>query len=210
MGGSGRIRYTEFIAATIEAHGTISEARLAEAFDRLDCDDSGYITAENLMEILGEDVPRDEIDAIIEEADLTNDNRVSYSEFMALWEDKQDLDKDENPKVLESELSSISVESVGAKTAHAEFLKEKHLQNTLHTWAVEMQLPAHEFALGCSFLHQVALGNQSDLENDVRGTTYACKLSRLRPSNGTAHCCFRRSCGHLQIFGQEGGQDQPK
>ena len=164
MGGSGRIRYTEFIAATIEAHGTISESRLAEAFDRLDCDDSGYITAENLIEILGEDVPRDEIDAVIEEADMTNDNRVSYSEFLALWEDNQDLDKDENPKVLESELSSISAESVGAKTAHAEFLKEKHLQNTLHSWAVEMQLPAHEFALGCSFLHQVALGNQSDLE----------------------------------------------
>ena len=168
MGGSGRIRYTEFIAATIEAHGVISEARLAEAFDHLDCDDSGYITAENLIEILGEDVPRDEIDAIIEEADLKNDNRVSYSEFLALWEDKQELDKDENLKVLRSELSSISVESDGSNTeasmAHAEFLKEKHLQNTLHTWAMEMQLPAQEFALGCSFLHQVALGNLYDLE----------------------------------------------
>ena len=168
MGGSGRIRYTEFIAATIEAHGAISESRLAEAFDRLDCDDSGYITPENLMEILGENVPRDEIDAIIEEADLTNDSRVSYSDFMALWEDKQEPEKDESLKVLGSELSSISLESDASKTeasdAHAEFLKEKHLQNTLHTWAHEMQLPAQEFALGCSFLHHTALGNQSDLE----------------------------------------------
>jgi len=168
LGGSGRIRYTEFIAATIEAHGVISEARLAEAFDHLDCDDSGYITAENLIEILGQDVPRDQIDAIIEEADLNHDNRVSYSEFLTLWEDTQEIDKDENMQGLSSELSSISLESDGSNTeeymAHAEFLKEKHLQNTLHTWAAEMQLPAQEFALGCSFLHQVALGNQSDVE----------------------------------------------
>lgn len=144
----------------------ISEARLAEAFDRLDSDDSGFITAENLIDILGEDFPRDEIDLVIQEADSTNDNRVSYSDFLALWD--QHVEKKETTKVLESELSSISVESGGAPAeasdAHAAFLMEKHLQNTLHTWATEMQLPAQEFALGCSFLHQVALGNQSDVE----------------------------------------------
>ena len=43
LDGSGRIRYTEFLAATIEAQGVISEERLAEAFDRLDSDDSGAI-----------------------------------------------------------------------------------------------------------------------------------------------------------------------
>lgn len=39
--GSGRIRYTEFLAATMELHGAIREELLAEAFDRLDSDDSG-------------------------------------------------------------------------------------------------------------------------------------------------------------------------
>jgi ankyrin repeat protein len=168
LAGSGRIRYTEFIAATIEAHGAISEARLAEAFDRLDSDDSGHITADDLTEMLGEGVPRDEIDAIIAEVDVTKDRSISYSEFMALWEGEQAFIKDENVKVLESELSSISMESDDSKMegsdAHADFLKEKHLQNTLHTWALEMQVPAPEFARGCSFLHQVALGKQSDLE----------------------------------------------
>ena len=84
LSGSGKLRYTEFVAATIEAHGPISEARLAEAFDRLDCDDSGFITAKNLIDILGDDVPTEEIHAIIAEADLTKDKTVSYSEFMAL------------------------------------------------------------------------------------------------------------------------------
>jgi calcium-dependent protein kinase len=34
--------YTEFLAATIEAHGYIAEERVAEAFDRLDADETGY------------------------------------------------------------------------------------------------------------------------------------------------------------------------
>jgi hypothetical protein len=34
--GSGVIRYTEFLAATIEARGAISKQKLAEAFDSLD------------------------------------------------------------------------------------------------------------------------------------------------------------------------------
>ena len=171
MGGSDRILYTEFVAATIEAHGKISEARLAEAFDRLDCDDSGFITAENLIEILGEDIPRDEIEAIIDEADLAKDKRVSYSEFLALWDDTQEPNKDENGRVLGTELSTLSMESdasTSSSDSHAEFLKAKHLQNTLHTWALEMQLPAKEFALGCSFLHQAALGSLEDLENILK------------------------------------------
>jgi Ca2+-binding EF-hand superfamily protein len=34
--------YTEFLAATIELHGQIEEDRIAEAFDRLDSDNTGY------------------------------------------------------------------------------------------------------------------------------------------------------------------------
>ena len=35
--------YTEFLAATLEAHGYIEEERVANAFDRLDSDDSGML-----------------------------------------------------------------------------------------------------------------------------------------------------------------------
>ena len=165
LSGGGTIRYTEFVAATIEAHGPLSEMRLAEAFDHLDCDDSGCITAENLIEILGQDIPRDEIDEIIREADLTKDNRVYYSEFMALFETEQEIFKEKEVQVLETEVSGISTDSERSDSETYAFLKEKHLQNTLHKWSIEMQLPAQEFALGCSFLHQLALGNQSDLED---------------------------------------------
>lgn len=53
----------------------------------MDSDDSGFISADNLREFLGDEFPQDEIEAIIKEADLTHDNQISYAEFLALWDD---------------------------------------------------------------------------------------------------------------------------
>lgn len=41
LDGTGLVHYIEFLAATIESHGSIDEDRLAEAFDRLDSGKSG-------------------------------------------------------------------------------------------------------------------------------------------------------------------------
>ena len=88
MDGCG-IRYTEFLAATIESFGGLSEERLAEAFDRLDNDDTGYISASDLREILGADFPKVEINRIMKEASWRNPNRITYPEFLALWDCKE-------------------------------------------------------------------------------------------------------------------------
>jgi calcium-dependent protein kinase len=92
--GTGKVHYIEFVAATIEAHGAIDEERLAEAFDRIDSDDSGYITVSDLRAFLGQDIPQSYIEKIISEADIVNDHRVSYEEFLELW----DKDADEKLK----------------------------------------------------------------------------------------------------------------
>ena len=118
----------------------ISEERLAEAFDRIDADDSGYISAENLKALLGNDFPKEEIDAIIKEADLTKDGKISYSEFLALWEDKNETKYAENVADIraladkfDSEHSSVISDQVsedddGAEVAsRANFLEEKRL-----------------------------------------------------------------------------------
>lgn len=95
MDGTGVIEYSEFLAATIEAHGGISEERLAEAFDRIDCDDSGYITVDNLADMLGTDVPKEYLESIIDEADIVRDHRISYEEFLALWDEGEDVKREQ-------------------------------------------------------------------------------------------------------------------
>lgn len=89
---SNEINYTEFLAATLETQGIIEEYRLAEAFDLLDSDDSGFISRANLRKILGNSVDESYIDQLIAEADFLNDGRIWYSEFLlAFNRQKQDL-----------------------------------------------------------------------------------------------------------------------
>jgi len=85
LDGTGEIKYTEFLAATIESAGLVTEERLAEAFDRLDHNDSGFITVQSLRAILGNDVSSDYVEAIIAEAGFNEDKRMSYDEFLSLW-----------------------------------------------------------------------------------------------------------------------------
>lgn len=89
--GTGTLQYCEFVAATLEALGAIDEERLAEAFDRIDVDDTGYITVSDLRSFLGDDVPTEYLDAIISEADnIDTDHKISYPEFLAMWNQESD------------------------------------------------------------------------------------------------------------------------
>jgi Ca2+-binding EF-hand superfamily protein len=138
LDGTGRIRYTEFLAATIEARGAISEERLAEAFDRIDSDDTGYITAANLKAILGDDYPDEQIDAIIKEADLSLDGKISYSEFLALWEHNEAL----QDKALEGNASQDSGSDVTPLTvdfvSRANFIEGKQSAERRRSSVVEL------------------------------------------------------------------------
>lgn len=129
MDGSGQIRYTEFLAATIESQGDISEERLAEAFDRFDTDDSGYISVDNLAEILGKDFPRNEIQDILGDAvdDLDSSSSIgtmggdsgsksrsrngtcmSYSAFFALWECNNEKEVQGNKSITSENQCNLS------------------------------------------------------------------------------------------------------
>lgn len=85
---TGKVHYSEFLAGSLEAHGNIDESRIAEAFDRLDSDDSGFITAENLRDFIGHNISLEYFDSIIEEADQTKNHKIDYQEFLDLWNEK--------------------------------------------------------------------------------------------------------------------------
>ena len=68
------------MAATLEVKGDIEVERIAEAFDRLDSDDSGFISPQNLRDILG-NYSDQEIQSLVAEADTDKDGRISFEEF---------------------------------------------------------------------------------------------------------------------------------
>jgi calcium-dependent protein kinase len=68
------------LAATLEVKGDIEVERIAEAFDRLDSDDSGFISPQNLRDILG-NYSDQEIQSLVAEADTDKDGQISFEEF---------------------------------------------------------------------------------------------------------------------------------
>ena len=85
--GNGEIEFEEFVQLMSRNMGSgDDEAALVEAFKILDIDGSGNIDHAELKEILrsfsrmGEDIPDDEIDHLIREADVDGDGSISYEE----------------------------------------------------------------------------------------------------------------------------------
>mmetsp|Transcript_15168 Transcript_15168/g.17572 ORF Transcript_15168/g.17572 Transcript_15168/m.17572 type:complete len:712 (+) Transcript_15168:387-2522(+) len=113
---TGDIMYTEFIAATLEAQGQVDEERIAEAFDRLDSDNTGSISKENIMEFLGEtDTTMEDIEIMIAAADIDDCGEVSFDEFLAMFrpeeaeESEDEEEKDEEKRKSQDSTNRVSV-----------------------------------------------------------------------------------------------------
>mmetsp|Transcript_140756 Transcript_140756/g.341980 ORF Transcript_140756/g.341980 Transcript_140756/m.341980 type:complete len:176 (+) Transcript_140756:290-817(+) len=86
--GDGTIDFPEFLTMLIRSMtDTDSHEEVMEAFRVLDEDGNGYISSEelrNIMENLGEKLTDEEITDIINEADIDGDGQIDYEEF-SLW-----------------------------------------------------------------------------------------------------------------------------
>lgn len=72
--------YTEFVASLLEIRARLDEARIADAFDQLS-DGTGYISAQNLKNVLGKTGSKAYVNRLLAEADLDKDGRIGYDEF---------------------------------------------------------------------------------------------------------------------------------
>ncbi|KAJ1462743.1 kinase-like domain-containing protein [Pelagophyceae sp. CCMP2097] len=86
---TGKISYTEFLAACMEGTTVIQEDAFAEAFDRLDADDSGQITRANLREVLGSQFSPELVDEMIHDADFKGTGAINFEDFMVLMRAKR-------------------------------------------------------------------------------------------------------------------------
>ena len=89
-----QINYTEFLASTLEARVAIEEDLIAQAFDQMDQDKSGYISRKNLCSILGSTMcnPTDcdrLVKDILAEVDTDGDGKISYDEFAAMYKNQK-------------------------------------------------------------------------------------------------------------------------
>ena len=116
----------------METQGTIEEYRLAEAFDLMDGDDSGYISRDDLRRIFDGNVDDAYIEQLVAEADPKKVGRISYDDFLQVFcREKQmrvsylyDQCESENPSQKETEevlrknglLKNLRIRGLGSKS----------------------------------------------------------------------------------------------
>lgn len=76
------IHYSDFLAAVVPARIKSHEALLKQTFARFDTDNTGFISEDNLKQVLGDTCTRKEIKQIIKQADKAKDGKISYQEWL--------------------------------------------------------------------------------------------------------------------------------
>eukprot|EP00929_Paragymnodinium_shiwhaense_P066997 TRINITY_DN3368_c0_g2_i1.p1 TRINITY_DN3368_c0_g2~~TRINITY_DN3368_c0_g2_i1.p1 ORF type:complete len:562 (+),score=168.47 TRINITY_DN3368_c0_g2_i1:120-1805(+) len=74
------IHYSDFLAAMLTTRIALHGDLLRSAFKRFDTDNSGYITTDNLKQVLGETFQGEEVESLMKDANITN-GKISFEEF---------------------------------------------------------------------------------------------------------------------------------
>jgi len=77
------IHYSDFLAAMVSTQIAMHDDLLCTAFNKFDTDRSGYITLDNLKQIVGETFEGESVEELLKEADQLKDDRISYAEFVS-------------------------------------------------------------------------------------------------------------------------------
>lgn len=108
------IHYSDFLAAMVSTRIGLHDDLLRDAFKRFDTDNSGYIEEHNLREVLGETFDGAEVDQLLREADVVDEGRLSYNDFVAYVRGTpSDKHADAASRIIDTELIKGAGDAVG-------------------------------------------------------------------------------------------------
>lgn len=83
---TGNIHWHEFLAATIDI-SNVDEGELRKVFSKLDFDDSGFITVDNLKELVGDDMTEAELKGMVNEFGEDKKEQIGLRDFVEMVKD---------------------------------------------------------------------------------------------------------------------------
>ena len=82
--GTGKINYSEFLAATLSYQEFACEEKIWMIFKRFDVDNTDFISKANIVEALKKlvkNITEQEIEDSLSKLDLTSKDKISFEEF---------------------------------------------------------------------------------------------------------------------------------
>jgi len=87
---SGRgIQYSDFLAAMVSSRIALSNELLQDCFQKFDVDATGFITTDNLVEVLGDKFNGIATETMLDDVDTLNDGKMCWHEFVCFMKGKQ-------------------------------------------------------------------------------------------------------------------------
>jgi calcium-dependent protein kinase len=80
--GDDEVHYTEFLAAMVSTRVAMHDQLLRSTFRRFDTDNNGCIEKDDLKKVIGDDYEGEDLEKLMEEADVNKDGKISYEEFI--------------------------------------------------------------------------------------------------------------------------------
>ena len=92
---SGQISIEEFLRVTVNYENLVTEKNLKYAFDYFDKDYSGFLSPDEIKEVLGINGENEDanklVNEIIKDVDINGDGQISYEEFKTMMKNNQSL-----------------------------------------------------------------------------------------------------------------------
>ena len=85
----GKVKYSDFLLATIDKRKYLDEEMLYFAFSRFDSNHDGVITLEDLkssLTRLNNELPECDVREMIDEWDMNSDKRIDFEEFKSMMQ----------------------------------------------------------------------------------------------------------------------------
>jgi len=126
------IHYSDFLAAMTTTRLDVDDAMLGDTFRRFDTDHSGYITVQNLRDVLGNNVEGERVEGLIAEADQDNDGQISFAEFIAYMKGSSlDIDISETTSEESFDETSVQADEGVAHKMHSSVDKHRRRSSVL-------------------------------------------------------------------------------
>merc|ERR1712046_283075 len=77
-----KIEYSEFLAAMCAKRIAMHDSLLKQTFDRFDTGNTGFITAQNMAEVLGEDFDGHSVHDLLQEIGESDDAKIDFKHFV--------------------------------------------------------------------------------------------------------------------------------
>jgi len=117
-----RVHYSEFLAAMMSSRITLHDELIAAAFNRFDMEGTGYITSNNLAEVLGHCCPAEEVAQLINEADFDSDGCINLEEFMVyIRGDAPERHQEVACRLIDSELRKMNLRRSSSRASECVF-----------------------------------------------------------------------------------------